>query len=166
MTVYVSGGFSQIYNDALAPFKATQKLDTVGSFLYNRAQNHEQNLSYQCSKTDRGHNIYPKHNASQKRASAKSHIQNPYVTYSRRESNAYALRRAIFASFAKSRLARSAILLQLALTKSIKNFNAGGCFAVLSQQIFCRCKEKMRSNIRYCKHFICRRCGYLSHKTV
>ena len=28
--------------------------------------------------------------------------------YSRRESNAYALRRAIFASFAKSRLARSA----------------------------------------------------------
>ena len=30
------------------------------------------------------------------------------VVYSRRESNAYALRRAIFASFAKSRLARSA----------------------------------------------------------
>ena len=58
------------------------------------------------------------------------------------------------------------ILLRLASTKSIKNCNAGGCFAVLSEQIFCRCKEKMRSNIRYCKHFICRRCEYLSHKTV
>ena len=38
--------------------------------------------------------------------------------------------------------------------------------AVLREQIFCRCKEKMRSNIRYCEHFVCRRCRYLPSKTV
>ena len=58
------------------------------------------------------------------------------------------------------------ILLRLASTKSIKNCNAGGCFAVLSEQILCRCKEKMRSNISYCENFICSKCGYLSLKTV
>ena len=35
------------------------------------------------------------------------------------------------------------ILLRLASTKSIKNCNAGGCFAVLSEQILCRCKDKI-----------------------
>ena len=94
----------------------------------------------------------------------------PKVCYngrdSRREPNPYALRRVFFASFAKSRLARCGILLRLALTKSIKKFNAGGCCAVLREQIFRRCKEKMRSNIRYCEYFLCSRCRYLPLKTV
>ena len=52
-----------------------------------------------------------------------------------------------FRAFRQSSSCKICILLQLALTKFIENCNVGGCFAVLSEQIFCRCKEKMRSNI-------------------
>ena len=40
------------------------------------------------------------------------------------------------------------------------------CYAVLSEKILCRCKEKIGSNIRCCENFICGGCGYLPHKTM
>ena len=72
----------------------------------------------------------------------------------------------IFRVFRQISSCKMRILLQLALTKSIKKYNAGGCCAVLREQIFRRCKEKMRSNIRYCEYFFCSRCRYLPLKTV